>query len=151
LGSPFVGGLSERIGRRRPLMLIGQAMAAVGWALIFFAPGLPLWLLALLMAATGICSSSFNICWPLAKESVPLRLSGTVSGVINMGIMLGPTLLQPAVGWMLDRRWEGAVREGVRVYSLAAFQAAFGLMLVWILLALVLLAFTRETSCRQMA
>ncbi len=151
LGSPFVGGLSERIGRRKPLMLIGQALSAVGWALIFFAPGLPVWLLAALMAATGICSSSFNICWPLAKESVPLRLSGTVSGVINMGIMLGPTLLQPAVGWMLDRRWEGALREGVRVYSLEAFQAGFQLMMGWLLIAVVLLFFTRETSCRQMA
>jgi hypothetical protein len=59
-------------------------------------------------------------------------------------------VLQPAVGWMLDRRWEGAVREGVRIYSLSAYQAGFGLMMGWILVALVLLFFTRETSCRQM-
>jgi len=78
-----------------------------------------------------------------------LKLSGTVSGVINMGIMLGPTLLQPAVGWVLDQRWEGATRESVRIYSLAAYQAGFWLMMVWILLALVLLFFTRETYCRQ--
>jgi MFS family permease len=149
LGSPFVGGLSDRIGRRKPLMLIGQALSAAGWALIFFAPGLPLRLLAVVMAATGICSSSFNICWPLVKESVPLKLSGTVSGVINMGIMLGPTLLQQAVGWVLDRHWEGAVLEGVRIYSLSAYQAGFGLMMGWILIALVLLFFTRETYCRQ--
>jgi hypothetical protein len=68
-----------------------------------------------------------------------------------MGIMLGPTLLQPAVGWMLDRRWEGALREGVRIYSLSAYQAGFGLMMSWLLIAVVLLFFTRETSCRQMA
>jgi len=59
-------------------------------------------------------------------------------------------VLQPAVGWMLDRRWEGALREGVRVYSLAAYQAGFWLMMGWILLSLVLLLFTRETNCRQM-
>jgi MFS family permease len=151
LGSPFVGRLSERIGRRKPLMIIGQALSAIGWGLIFFATGLPVWLLAALMAATGICSSSFNICWPLAKESVPLRLSGTVSGVVNMGIMFGPTLLQPGVGWMLDRRWEGAVLEGVRIYSLSAYQAGFWLMMGWILLSLVLLLLTRETHCRQLA
>jgi predicted MFS family arabinose efflux permease len=151
LGSPFVGRLSDRIGRRKPLMIMGQALAAAGWALIFFAAGLPVWLLAVLMAVTGICSSSFNICWPLSKESVPLRLSGTVSGVINMGIMLGPTLLQPGVGWMLDRRWEGAVHGGVRLYSLAAYQTGFWLMMGWIALSLVLLLFTRETRCRQTA
>jgi hypothetical protein len=52
---------------------------------------------------------------------------------------------------MLDRRWEGAVQEGVRIYSLSAYQSGFGLMMAWILIALLLLLFTRETHCRQMA
>jgi sugar phosphate permease len=151
LGSPFVGRFSDRIGRRKPLMLIGQALAAVGWSLILFASGIPVWLLFVLMAATGICSASFNICWPLAKESVPLRLSGTISGVINMGIMLGPTVLQPTIGWVLDRRWQGEMLGGIRLYSLDAYHAGFALMMGWMLLALVLLFFTHETYCRQAA
>ena len=151
VASPVFGWLSDRMGRRKPLMIAGQVLSGVGWAFILFASGLPVWLLALLMAATGICSASFIICWSLAKESVPAGRAGTISGVINMGIMLGVTVLQPAVGWVLDRRWEGAVREGVRVYSLAAYQAGFWLMMGWILAALVLLFFARETRCRQMA
>jgi MFS family permease len=151
MGSPFVGGFSDRIGRRKPLMLIGQALAAAGWSLILFVSGLPVWLLALLMVATGVCSASFNICWPLAKESVPLRLSGTISGVINMGIMIGPTILQPGIGWVLDRHWQGEMLAGVRVYSFGAYRAGFALMLGWMLLALMLLFFIRETHCRQTA
>jgi MFS family permease len=150
VASPVFGWLSDRIGRRKPLMIAGHVLAAAGWGFTLFAPGLPVWLLALLMAATGICSASFIICWSLAKESVPAGRAGTISGVINMGVMLGVTVLQPAVGWMLDRRWEGALREGVRVYSLAAYQAGFWLMMGWVLLSLVLLLFTRETNCRQM-
>ena len=147
--SPVFGWLSDRMGRRKPLMVAGHLMAGIGWAFILFAPGLPVWLLTLLAAATGICSASFIICWSFAKESVPVHLSGTVSGVINMGIMLGATVLQPAVGWMLDRRWEGAELEGVRIYSLIAYQAGFWLMMGWVLAALLLLFFTRETRCRQ--
>ena len=150
VASPVFGWLSDRMGRRKPLMIAGHVLSGVGWGFILFAPGLPVWLLTLLMTATGICSASFIICWSLAKESVPAGRAGTISGVINMGIMLGVTVLQPAVGWVLDRRWEGAVREGARVYSLAAYQAGFWLMMCWLLAALVLLFFARETHCRQM-
>ena len=149
--SPVFGWLSDRLGRRKPLMILGHILAGAGWALVLFAPGLSPGQLTALTAATGLCSTSFIICWSLAKESVPVNLSGTISGVINMGIMLGATVLQPAVGWMLDRRWEGAVLDGVRLYSRDAYQAGFGLMMAWILIALVLLCFTRETFGRQTA
>jgi MFS family permease len=149
--SPVFGWLSDRLGRRKPLMIIGQVLAGIGWAILLYVPGLSPALLTALTAATGLCSASFIICWSLAKESVPTHLAGTISGVINMGIMLGATVLQPAVGWVLDRRWEGAALEGVRLYSLDAYQAGFGLMMAWILVALVLLGFTRETFCRPMA
>jgi MFS family permease len=147
--SPFFGWLSDRLGRRKPLMIAGHFLAGIGWSILLLTPGLPLGVLIALMAVTGVCSASFISCWPLAKESVRAHLSGTVCGVINMGIMLGVTVLQPAIGWVLDRHWEGAIFEGVRVYSLAAYQAGFGLMIGWILLSLLLLFFTRETYGRQ--
>jgi predicted MFS family arabinose efflux permease len=148
-GSPFVGRLSERIGRRKAPMIAGYGLAAAGWACLLFASGLPVWLLAALMAATGLSSASFNICWPFVKESAPLRLAGTVSGVINMGVMLGPTLLQPGIGWVLDRRWQGLSHDGVRIYGLEAYHAGFALIMGWLLIAWALIFFTRETYCRQ--
>ena len=91
------------------------------------------------------------ISFAFAKESVPAHLSGTATGVTNMGVMMGPTLLQPAIGWVLDQQWTGRLEEGVRIYSLDAYQAGFGLMIVWAALAVLLLFFTRETFCRPSA
>jgi hypothetical protein len=66
-----------------------------------------------------------------------------------MGVMMGPMLMQPAVGWMLDHQWQGSVRDGVRIYSREAYQVGFSMILVWIVLSVILLFFTRETYCRQ--
>jgi hypothetical protein len=81
---------------------------------------------------------------------VPAALSGTATGVVNMGVMSGPMLLQPLVGWMLDLRWSGTLVEGIRVYGQAAYRAGFALMIAWTVLALVLLCFTHETHCRPL-
>jgi MFS family permease len=85
-----------------------------------------------------------------ARESVPTRLAGTVSGIANMGVMIGGMVMQPLVGVVLDWRWSGRVVDGVRAYDYAAWQSGFALMLAWGAVSLVLLAFLRETSCRQL-
>jgi MFS family permease len=150
LGSPFFGWLSDRLGRRKPVFIFGCALTLAGWGMAFYLRGLCLPLLVAVLIVTAFGSSSMIVTFSIAKESVPERLSGTISGVANMGVMAGPMLLQPAVGEMLDRHWQGQMVDGVRVYGLAAYQAGFGLMLAWIAVALVLLFFVRETHCRQM-
>ena len=149
LASPLIGRLSDRIGRRKPLFIAGSLAAALCWLMVIFLTDLPPAALAVLYVASGITSASFISCFAHAKESVPLNLSGTAAGVMNMGIMLGPTVMQPAVGWMLDRKWGGATVDGVRIYSLEAYRSGFTLMIVWIFLGVIVLAFSRETHCRQ--
>ena len=84
-----------------------------------------------------------------AKESAPARLAGTVSGISNMGVILGPMFMQPLVGAVLDWRWDSTLVNGKRVFDFASYQLAFSMVLVWGVIALLLLLFTRETYCRQ--
>ncbi len=149
VGGPVFGAMSDRLGRRKLPYIVGCSAVAAGWALLLFVPGLPFYLLVALVLATGFASGCMIISFAYAKESVPADLAGTVSGLVNAGVMLGPTLLQPAVGWILDRRWQGEIVDGVRVYGLEAYRAGFALMIAWATLALVLLVFTRETACSQ--
>jgi MFS family permease len=149
VGSPIFGWLSDHLGHRKPLYALGCLVLLLGWSAILLLPALPIWLLATLLIVTGFFSGNMIIGFAFAKESAPAHLAGTASGVVNMGVMMGPMLLQPGMGWMLDRAWQGEMADGVRIYSLDAYQGGFGLMLAWLALALVLILFTRETHCRH--
>ncbi len=150
VGGPVFGWLSDKLKNRKRLYLTGCAVAAAGWIAIVYLPNLSLVQLLFVLLITGFFSGSMIISFAFAKESVPPYLAGTVSGVINMGVMMGPMILQPLVGLALDRLWTGEVLAGVRIYSAIAYRTGFTLMLAWILLSLLLLLFTRETGCRQM-
>ncbi|MGD9216457.1 MAG: MFS transporter, partial [Desulfobacteraceae bacterium] len=151
LGGPLFGWFSDRWGYRKPLYITGCALTLLGWAAALYVENLPLAARIAALLIAGFSSGCMIISFAFAKESVPGNLAGTISGVINMGIMMGPMLLQPAVGWMLDMKWLGQMQAGVRVYGLAAYKAGFSMMLAWVALALILLFFTRETRCKPMA
>lgn len=148
-GGPFAGILSDRVHSRKPLYVAGAVIAAAGWTVVFLVRSLPLPVLVALLVAIGVASSVVMIGFAYAKESAPVALAGSTSGVINMGNMLGGMMMQPAVGWMLDRYWDGTVVAGARVYSFEAYRAGFSLMLAWLAAAVVCALLTRETRCRQ--
>lgn len=149
VAGPFVGALSDRLRRRKPLYALGAVLATAGWCAALLLPGVPLPVLIVLLGFTGCASAAVMVGFAIAKESAPAALAGTAGGIANMGNMLGSMIMQPAVGWMLDRHWAGAFANGVRVYDFGAYRAGFALMIAWLAAALVLLVFVRETHCRQ--
>jgi MFS family permease len=149
VSSPLFGALSDRFGKRKPFYLIGTLFVALCWGVIILIPGLPIPLLTAALVGAGAASGGMIIGFAYGKESVPMHLAGTVSGMINMGVMVGPMILQPLVGWCLDLGYKGGVVDGVRVYEWGAYRAGFSLMLGWAVLACILLVFTKETHCRQ--
>ena len=151
IGGPVSGGLSDQAGQRKPLYLAGCVISATGWVTMFFVRELPLPAFIGVTALTGFANGSVIIGFAYSKESVPIHLAGTVSGIINTGHMIGPALLQPAIGWILDRMWAGDMVEGLRVYDLSAFETGFLLIIGWSILACVLVGFNKETHCQQSA
>jgi MFS family permease len=148
LGGPAFGALSDRLGRRKPLYVAGVATVALAWAMVFYGSPSRGLLVPLLLVA-GFGSGCMAPGFAFAKESVPPPLAGTVSGLVNTGVMVAPMVLQPSVGWVLDRLWSGTMQGGVRVYELSSYRAGFGLVMAWLVASLVLIPFARETGCRQ--
>ena len=142
-----MGTWSERMGRRKPLYVAGCVIGLVCWLLIALVP-MPLPGVVSVLLITGFFSGAMIVGFAFNKESVPARFVGTASGVCNMGPLMGGMILQPVVGWVLDRHWGGVLENGARVYDKAAFSSAF-LVIAGVLAASVVLALmTRETYCK---
>jgi sugar phosphate permease len=129
-----IGRASDRMGRRRPLMIGFTAAYAASWAPWVAGVALPLPASLGAFAAMGVCASGFTLSWASVKEVNPPALAGTAMAVVNTGVFLGPTVYQPLVGWALD---VSGTRAGV------AALAGFAVM------GLVATVFVRETRCRN--
>jgi MFS family permease len=151
VSSPVCGALSDRIGRRKPIYVAGCILAALGWSAMFYIENLPLTAFVIIAALTSVCSGAVVLGFAFSKESVPAQFLGTISGTTNIGNMIGPTFLQPAIGWVVDRHWTGTMVHGVHVYDVHAYRLGFLLMIGWLILSSVLLSLTKETYCKQSA
>jgi MFS family permease len=151
VGGIVAGIWSDRIGRRKPVLVAGTVAALFCWIPVLLVPSLPLWLLGSLMVLAGLFAGSIIVTFAFVKESIPPALAGTGAGVCNMGSMLGGLFLQQAVGWLLDFNWGGALKGGVRIYDLAAYRSGFYLMLLFSILAVAAIAFTTEPRRRAKA
>ena len=150
IGAPVLGTTSEKIGRRKTIYFYALCISLVSWISILYLQAISLWLLIILFGLAGFASSAVVIGMAFVKESVPLGLAGTVAGISNMGMELGPMILQPTIGLLLDLRWDGLLENGVRIYNLSAYHMAFCSIIGLSILGPFLITFAQETFCRQL-
>jgi MFS family permease len=149
LGGPIFGWLSDRIGRRKTPLIVGQSMACISFATMLYVPDLPPAVFGLLIGIAGFGGASMNLCYATGRESLPTRNIGAALGLINMtAVALGGIVIQPLVGWFLDLQWTGELKDGARVYSAEAFQLALIVVPGLSLMAVLSCFGLRETYCQ---
>jgi MFS family permease len=151
LGAPIFGWLSDRIGLRRPPFAGGIALCAVAVVALVHLPGLPVWAVVALCFVCGFGGSAQIVGFAAVRELNAAAVSGTAIGLVNCAVTGGGALYQPLLGWLLDLNWAGQMEAGARIYDVAAFRAAFTVLVVAILIGLVSALLMRETHCRQQA
>ena len=143
LGALSVGTFSDRLGRRRPV-LIGMALVyLLCWLLLVWAPVLPPLFSYPLFLVMGLGAASFTLSWACVKEVNPHALSGMATSVVNTGAFLGTGILQPLVGWGIDRAAAAGVVDGA-----AQFRSGMLILLLFVALGVVGGWRVRETYCR---
>jgi MFS family permease len=140
IGAPLTGWISDRIGRRKPV-IVGSALAlfaCLTWILYGPADLLPPYILGI---ATGIASGAAMLPYTVIKEANPPSLSGTATGVINFLNFTFSALLAPAFASALH-----SVSGDASQLSRGHFQSAFQPLLWGVALAIVLTVVLKETG-----
>jgi MFS family permease len=139
IGCPLFGWLSDRLMRRKPVIIAGAAILLLTLVLILYAPpGLfPPYLLGLV---AGIASGAAMLPYTVIKEANRPEHSGTATGVVNFINFSLSALLGPVFGSLLTQVSAGGERQ------LVHYQAAFQSMIYGVGLAIVLALFLRETG-----
>jgi MFS family permease len=140
IGCPLLGFISDRLGRRKPVIFGGTIMllAVVSWVLF----GNP----EILRGATvgilmGIASGAAMLPYSVIKEANPPELGGTATGVVNFLNFTFSALLGPVFGSRLVEMPQGDIN-----LALAHYQAGFKPLLYGIIAALILTFFLKETG-----
>lgn len=146
-GAFFVGMLSDRLGRRKPVIFAGALVYWLSWLPLLLGWRMSPALGYALFLTMGLGASGFTLTWACAKEVNKHALSGMATSVVNTGAFLGTGILQPLTGWMIDRAVQA--RGGVAtLHQLSDYQAGLGAMLAFATMGLVATLFIRETHCR---
>jgi MFS family permease len=140
IGCPLLGFISDRLGRRKPVIFGGALMllAVVTWVLFGNPEILRGHTVGILM---GIASGAAMLPYTVIKEANPPELGGTATGVVNFINFTFSALLGPIFGARLVN-----LPEGDTSLALAHYQAGFQPLLYGIVVALILTVFLRETG-----
>jgi MFS family permease len=140
IGCPLLGFISDRLGRRKPVIFGGTAalLAMLAWVLFGDPHILRGPVVGILM---GIASGAAMLPYTVIKETNPPELGGSATGVINFINFTFSALLGPVFGARLVQ-----MPEGGNEVALAHYQAGFKPLLYGILGALVLICFLKETG-----
>jgi len=145
IGCPLLGFVSDRIGRRKPVIAAGGLVLLVclAWALYGSTTVFPAYSIGLV---AGIASGAAMLPYTVIKEANPPAVSGTATGVVNFLNFTFSALLGPVFAWLLTR-----VSGGAASMTLEHYQTAFDPLLYGVALAIMLTVLLRETGPRVRA
>ncbi|HSN39852.1 MAG TPA: MFS transporter [Burkholderiales bacterium] len=140
-----IGMLSDRIGRRRPLLVASSFLYFVCWMLWISGAGAAPGMTYAIFMLMGFSATGFTLSWTCAKEANRPRYSGMATSLANTGGFLAAGILQPLVGWVLDRSAE----DGPARSALEAFRPGLAVLAAFAFTGFIGALFIRETHCRN--
>ena len=140
LGAPCWGAVSDRVFNTRKWVIVAGSISILLTMIILalIPPGTSVSVLSPLFFCLGFFNATGLLMYPHIKELVPLEMSGSAMTGINFFTMVGPAVFLQGLGILMQTLHPEASRGP------EAFNAAFTVCIISLLLVLVLYCFTKE-------
>jgi MFS family permease len=140
IGCPLLGFISDRLGRRKPVIVGGAVvlLACLAWILYGRPHVFPPYSIGIV---AGIASGAAMLPYTVIKEANPPQYSGTATGVINFLNFTFSALLGPVFGWLFQ-----TISGASAQTPLEHYQETFRSLLFGVGLAIVLTLVLKETG-----
>lgn len=147
VGGPLSGWLSDKLGRRKPIMIASAWLGLVLSSLIVFYPNIDELTAYVLLFVFGFTNTGVAIAYAVSTEIQPRNVIGTSIAFTNMASIFVGASLQPIVGCLVGLV-AGERSYNVETLLLTDFQAGLRILPLCSLVALILAYAVKETYCK---
>lgn len=142
-GCPLAGYISDRWGKRKPVMIFGALFTFVLIIPLFININLSIAELSLIFFCWGLFTSTQVVIYPMITESNCLSNTGLANSIASIIIMGGGALGQLVFGGLVQ------YHAGANHYLSADLEFAMWLFPITTVFALLSILLTKETYCKR--
>lgn len=146
ISGPLSGYLSDRMGKRKPMIIFSAIAGIILMGLCVFMPQLTTGQLYCILFLYGLTNTGVSIAYAVSTELHDRKVIGTCIGFTNMASIFVGATFQPIVGYLLDAV-AGERSYNVALLTLTDFRAGLWLLPFASCVALILGLFIKETNC----
>jgi len=143
ISSSFIGWLSDKLKRRKLVMIIGGIFALFIVMPIAFGNIFTVSTLAILFFLLGFIISAQSISYPTISESNPFQYTGIALGFASSIIMGSAIVFQPLFGWLIEQHWQITIFNT----TMNNYRIAFLIIPVGFIFSILCTIFIKETYC----
>lgn len=144
VGGPFIGYWSDRLGQRKPMILLFSLVALVAISAVIYVNDLPVWLVFALLLIGGIALSGQLLVYTLSVELNIAKAKGSAIAFTNFMVFLAGSIVQPLVGCLLDHHAHVTRGAAAPLFTTADYHFALIVFPLSLALTFLLTLFFKE-------
>ena len=150
IGSPIVGWISDRLGRRKLPMVLGALITFIFMMLVLYGAALTFSEFLIVFFILGLVSSTQIISYALVAENSRRIITAMSVSVVNITVLSGLGLLQSFYGYLMDKHIAYRLGHVSVNFTGADFKWAMLIFPVAFILAIISTMLITETYCKPL-